>query len=102
MSMSVMWTMGGVIKSALTALVASTATVLKDTSSMMMASLAMVRAHYCCGDPEGYCHNVSDIDECLPDPCHTNATCNNTDGSFVCTCFSGYDGDGFQCTGELN
>ena len=68
---------------------------------MMMAPLAMVRAHYCSDDPEGYCHNVSDIDECLPDPCHSNATCNNTDGSFACTCFSGYSGDGFQCTGEI-
>ena len=41
-----------------------------------------------------------DIDECLSDPCHSNATCNNTIGSFTCTCVSGYSGDGFQCIGE--
>ncbi|XP_028415961.1 fibropellin-1-like [Dendronephthya gigantea] len=40
-----------------------------------------------------------DVDECLPSsPCHSNATCNNTDGSYTCTCNSGYTGDGFNCT----
>ena len=42
-----------------------------------------------------------DIDECLSDPCDSNATCNNSVGSFTCTCDSGYSGDGFQCDGEL-
>jgi hypothetical protein len=42
-----------------------------------------------------------DIDECFSDPCHSNATCNNTIGSFTCTCVSGYAGDGFQCIGKL-
>ena len=32
-------------------------------------------------------------------PCHTNATCNNTDGSYICDCVKGYDGDGTNCTG---
>ena len=41
-----------------------------------------------------------DIDECSSDPCHSNATCNNTVGSFTCTCVSGYTGDGFQCIGK--
>ena len=40
-----------------------------------------------------------DIDECLSDPCDSNATCNNSVGSFTCTCDSGYTGDGFQCPG---
>ena len=42
-----------------------------------------------------------DINECLPDsPCHENATCNNTEGSYMCTCDSGYSGDGFTCNGR--
>ena len=41
-----------------------------------------------------------DLDECLSDPCHSNATCNNTIGSFTCTCVSGYSGDGFLCSGK--
>ena len=43
---------------------------------------------------------LTDIDECLSDPCHSNATCNNTIGSFICTCVGGFSGDGFQCDGE--
>ena len=31
--------------------------------------------------------------------CSINATCQNTIGSFVCTCESGFTGDGFSCTG---
>ena len=47
MSMNVIQTMGDVIKSALTALVASTVAALKDTSSMMIVSLVMVRMTKC-------------------------------------------------------
>ena len=39
-----------------------------------------------------------DIDECLSDPCNTNATCLNTNGSFECTCDNNFIGDGFNCT----
>ena len=28
-----------------------------------------------------------------------NATCNNTEESYNCTCDSGYSGDGFSCDG---
>ena len=42
-----------------------------------------------------------DTNECVPDsPCHANATCNNTEGSYLCTCDSGYSGDGFTCNGK--
>ena len=40
-----------------------------------------------------------DIDECLINSCHENATCNNTMGSYICACDTGYSGDGFNCTG---
>jgi hypothetical protein len=41
------------------------------------------------------------VNECVTEsPCHTNATCNNTDGSYTCTCDAGYTGDGFSCGGR--
>ncbi len=45
--------------------------------------------------------NFSDVNECLDgsDNCHHNATCNNNDGSFNCTCNSGYTGNGTDCEG---
>ena len=42
-----------------------------------------------------------DIDECASTPCDKNATCDNTDGSFTCTCNTGYSGDGFDCKGKI-
>lgn len=43
-----------------------------------------------------------DIDECQVDldNCHADAFCTNTDGSFNCTCFIGYAGDGVTCKGK--
>ena len=47
---------------------------------------------------------TTDIDECVATPgkCHNKAACNNTHGSYVCTCKSGYIGDGRNCTGTVN
>ena len=41
-----------------------------------------------------------DINECEleGDDCHMYATCNDTFGSFECTCNSGFEGDGVNCT----
>ena len=48
------------------------------------------------------CHTISslvlEIDECLSDPCHSNATCYNTAGSYICECNTGFSGSGFNCT----
>ena len=44
----------------------------------------------------------TDIDECTAEsPCHVNATCNNTEGSYVCECNTGFSGDGFTCEGRF-
>ena len=44
-----------------------------------------------------------DIDECAiesANECDPNALCTNTEGSYVCRCIRGYEGDGRQCTGN--
>ena len=54
-----------------------------------------------------YCF-FTDINECdkgsLDDwshDCHSDATCNNTGGSFSCHCLNGYSGDGRVCSGYI-
>lgn len=43
----------------------------------------------------------SDINECsTSNPCDTNANCQNTPGSYVCSCKSGYTGNGKTCSGK--
>ena len=44
-----------------------------------------------------------DRDECATnnDNCDANATCDNTAGSFTCTCNSGYSGNGVSCNGKF-
>ena len=43
----------------------------------------------------------TDINECGDGTasCDVNAQCINTDGSYNCSCSSGYSGDGMTCTG---
>ena len=45
-----------------------------------------------------------DVNECTDGtpPCDTNAACENTDGSYTCTCNDGYTGDGQMgnCAGK--
>ena len=45
---------------------------------------------------------ISDINECegITHNCSSNAVCNNTKGSYNCTCKPGYLGDGWNCTGD--
>ena len=45
-----------------------------------------------------------DINECqdTPDVCDDNATCNNTIGSYTCTCNEGFTGEGSNGTCEGN
>jgi len=43
-----------------------------------------------------------DIDECglSIDGCAEDATCSDTEGSYECTCDTGFTGDGFNCTSQ--
>ncbi len=43
-----------------------------------------------------------DLDECIYSmPCHNNGSCTNTEGSYECVCNSGYNGNGFNCSGNF-
>ena len=46
----------------------------------------------------------ADINECETEKhhCDSNAFCNNTKGSYNCTCIPGYTGNGVNCTGEIS
>ena len=42
-----------------------------------------------------------DLDECTTsNDCDRNALCTNTEGSYLCRCIRGYEGDGRTCTGK--
>ena len=44
-----------------------------------------------------------DINECsesFGDNCTENANCTNTEGSYFCSCLSGYQEDGERCIGK--
>ena len=46
--------------------------------------------------------NTADVDECdpdLPPLCNEKATCINTEGSYACECYEGYQGSGVICNG---
>ena len=45
----------------------------------------------------------ADLDECQEQKhnCHRMAHCNNTVGSFNCTCLQGFTGDGVSCFGMI-
>ena len=50
-----------------------------------------------------YVYDFTDIDECkVNHSCHVNATCTNNNGSYVCECHPGFNGNGQNCTGEFN
>ena len=47
-------------------------------------------------------HNfLPDINECLTKPCHVNANCSNSEGSYTCQCHLGFAGDGKTCAGNI-
>ena len=46
--------------------------------------------------------SLSDVDECVADTDDCDHTCTNTEGSFTCSCQSGFslDSDGGTCIGQ--
>lgn len=50
------------------------------------------------------CYQNSDVDECAHQPAPCSQQCNNTDGSFICSCSDGYylSDDMVTCYGESN
>jgi hypothetical protein len=49
-----------------------------------------------------YCNTFLflDVNECLTRPCHHNANCTDTEGSYDCKCNVGFSGNGVTCTSE--
>ena len=47
-------------------------------------------------------YSFLDLDECTlhKDICHKNADCVNVIGSYKCQCVTGFNGNGFNCTGK--
>ena len=47
-------------------------------------------------------YTYSDVNECsaADQLCDTNANCTNTQGSFYCSCSTGFTGDGEHCKGK--
>ncbi|XP_042892824.1 stabilin-2-like [Penaeus japonicus] len=80
---------------------------MRDRYSQWMPILTSDRnrdSNPCAGSPLGpqpsISDTLSDINECLTNNggCDVNADCTDTDGSYTCTCKTGYTGDGFNCS----
>ncbi|XP_062429972.1 protocadherin Fat 4 [Rhea pennata] len=57
---------------------------------------------FVCRCMPGYDGNLceTDIDECLPSPCHNDGTCHNLVGGFSCSCLEGFTG--MACERDVN
>jgi len=65
------------------------------------ASILKMRTVACVWHYESFVH--ADIDECVrgTHQCDMNGNCTDNIGSYDCVCRSGYEGDGFNCTGNV-
>ena len=72
-------------------------TMLLDFSSFpFWHHIVSLLVHFSC------CPAAVDFDECHngSHDCHDSAACDNTAGSYSCTCKLGYTGNGTDCAGE--
>ena len=83
---------------ALTHLVATSVLASLGTKTREWDMNVLVSKICCCIHQELTYSSITEIDECLDDPCDSNATCTNTDGSYICECNTGFTGNGTDCT----
>ena len=48
-----------------------------------------------------YSRESIDVNECVTSPCHSNATCEDTIGSYSCECNQGFSGNGTTCSSKI-
>lgn len=53
-----------------------------------------------CPDDNGCALAVNECDSPMLNNCHLNATCTDLFQGFLCTCYSGFSGDGITCSSE--
>ena len=105
--MSVTLSMEAVNKSVPMLLVALPAAVGQGTCWMEMTLTALVWCHaskMLLFDGFHVLYLIVDINECGSNDlnnCHENAQCINAEGSFNCSCNSGYTGDGVNCSSKI-
>ena len=78
---------------------------LAQNSTHKISDIVSIQLSFHSGSVLLYAYTIliySDINECDLDSlndCDENANCTDTIGSYNCSCNSGYEGDGFNCTG---
>ena len=93
--------MEDVITFVLTLMVATTVLVMMDMILEMIPPVVLVCVICTLCVANSYCCD-SDINECQTDNGGCTQTCDNTDGSYQCSCWDGYEltSDDYNCTGE--
>ena len=91
---------------ALTLLVATNVLVtlaMKEMDSTVQVRLLAIPTLHC-SHVLTECTIPLDVDECSRnlDNCHPSATCSDTEGSFDCTCSSGFEGVGVNCSSKTD
>ena len=46
-------------------------------------------------------YDCVDYSPCDNNPCHSNAICDEANGTFTCTCKGGFSGNGTVCVGRF-